>query len=399
MNIAIITPGFLPVPAVHGGAIETLITNLIDQNEELGINKFDIYTIATDNLTNIKYKHTNVIQVPVSKLAKIRRRVQYIFAKVLLRKNEYHIVFGDILINKYLKSGYDLVIIENNMTLYADIYKRTNYKNNLIFHLHNDIGSNSKPEHLVKLIANTAVKIITVSDYLKDRVNSVYVNNITNVLYNSIDLKLYDLNRLTKTEVLKRKYNINSKDKIIMYSGRISADKGVKELILAFKKIEYINNAKIMIVGSPWSTLKTSDSYLDEIKTLSSSLINRIIFTGYIHPEYMPEVYALADVVVIPSLVQEAFCMVGLEAMAMKVPLIATNSGGLLEVVDKECAVIVEKQENIVENLAKAMELLLMNDELRVKMGNSGYDRVNTLEKFNKENYYQEFLRIISNSN
>ena len=63
---------------------------------------------------------------------------------------------------------------------------------------------------------------------------------------------------------------------------------------------------------------------------------------------------ALADVLVIPTLCQEAFGMVALEGMVMRVPIISTKSGGLVEVLNADTAILIDR-ENIIDELECAM--------------------------------------------
>ncbi|WP_214756199.1 glycosyltransferase family 4 protein [Exiguobacterium sp. s157] len=396
MKIGIITPGFLPVPAVKGGAIEMLITNMIEQNEKSGINKIDVYTISSPELNNCNFKHTSIIQIPVSRFHKMVRRIKHHYLKVVKKTQEYHIVFGDILIKDYLKDDYDYLLIENNMTLYKDIFQKTNYKDNLIFHLHNDIGSNSKPEYLAEFIGDTAFHTLTVSEYLKKRFKETSKSDNVSTFYNCVNIQKFNRKGLKNTSQLKKKYSINDNDIIFMYSGRIVKEKGIKELIIAFKEIQNHKNVKLMIVGTPWSSVKKRDPYFEELISLCAPLNDKVFFTGYIDAGRMPEIYGLADVVVIPSLCEEAFCVVALESMAMQIPLITTNSGGLMEVVDTNCAIIVEKEKNLIEALKKSMITFVKNKELRNEMGLNGYNRVNSIKEFDSNFYYSQFLNALS---
>ena len=396
MRIAIITPGFLPVPAVDGGAIETLITYILEGNDKNSNNTIDLFTIESEKLSYISYKNTNIIQVKVRKYDKVVARIRYLINKFCFGKKEYHIAFGKRLINKYLKEEYDYVIIENNMPLYKDIYNNTKYKENLIFHLHNDIGSNSKPKHLCRLINNTAVCVLVVSDYIKNRFDNCCNDKKSKVLYNCLNLKMFNKRNLKKSIILKRKYNIQDNDIVFMYSGRITEEKGIKELILAFMRIEKNKNAKLIVVGNSWFSNTKEDFFTIELNKLTEEINDRIIFTGYIPFDEMHEVYGIADVVVIPSKCEEAFCMVGLEAMAMELPIIATNSGGLQEIIDDKCAIILNKEQNLIDQLIIAMNELIHDENKRIDMGKSGYSKVNKYNKFDKNNYYREFFNILN---
>lgn len=84
--------------------------------------------------------------------------------------------------------------------------------------------------------------------------------------------------------------------------------------------------------------------------------------------------------------------MVAIEGMASGLPLVVTNSGGLVDYVDSKCAVIVDKTNNVAENLAKSISTLLEDFVLRKNMGAYGRERA---KLFSQENYYQNFIKAI----
>ena len=81
----------------------------------------------------------------------------------------------------------------------------------------------------------------------------------------------------------------------------------------------------------------------------------------------------------------------------MKVPIIATNSGGLVEVLSNKTAIIVDKQKNVVENLYNAMNDMFINDKKRESFVKEAYTEVTMREEYDKINYYNEFSKRIKN--
>ena len=167
------------------------------------------------------------------------------------------------------------------------------------------------------------------------------------------------------------------------------------ELIRAFKKVlAKVPNAKLMVVGSRWYNQIDKDEYFNSLIEESEEIKDKIIFTGYIYPEDMPEIYGLADVLVIPTLCQEAFGMVALEGMVMKIPIVATYSGGMTEVLEG-VAYLVKKDELLVENLSNGMVEYYKNVDQRNKITEKAYRKVTATREFNKNNYYSEFIQKI----
>lgn len=182
----------------------------------------------------------------------------------------------------------------------------------------------SKPEYLCRFIADKAETILPVSKYIENHFNSVAPNEKMKVLYNCIDLNVFNVNRKYNTEELKNEYGLNSDDFVYLYTGRVCPEKGILELVRAFKRIAKENkNAKLVVVGSRWYNLIAKDEYFKKLIEESRGYEDRIVFTGYVFPEDMPAIYTLGDVLVIPSMWEEPFGVVALEGMAMKVPIIA----------------------------------------------------------------------------
>lgn len=127
----------------------------------------------------------------------------------------------------------------------------------------------------------------------------------------------------------------------------------------------------------------------DKVKQLGLS--NHIIFTGF----YPDLIYLLSniEIVVIPSL-YEAPSAVALEAMAMKRPVVASNVGGIPEVViDGKTGFLVEPKNP--EAIAEKAIFLLKNPKKAKEMGEKGYQRVK--ENFTQEKLAREYEKVYDN--
>ncbi len=356
----------------------------------------DIYTIESSKLDALTYKNAEIIQIHISKWNYFFCKARNGFLKLFRRK--YRFIPYNRALLKAFRDDYDVILIENNMQVYEDIYKHAkNGTDHMIYHMHNDIDGTTKPEYLCEFIGKTACLILPVSKYIKGRFCQAAPNDKTEVLYNCVDTHFFDLNAVKDTEKLKEKYKIKENDFVFLFAGSVYPGKGVLELLRAFKKMrEKYDNVKLMIVGSRWYNLIARDSYFDVLQKEALECKDDIIFTGYLYAEAMPSIYALAEVMVIPSILEEAFPLVALEAMAMKKAIVATNSGGVVEsLIADKVALIVDKSTDVVEGLYEAMEKLYLNQELRERLKENAYREVHTNPCYDIDLYYDNFRKLL----
>ena len=119
---------------------------------------------------------------------------------------------------------------------------------------------------------------------------------------------------------------IRSKDKIVLFLGRITMQKGPEYFIAAAKKVlEKVPEAKFIIAGS-------GDMELRMIELAAELGIgHRVLFTGFLRGKDVERAYQMADCYVMPS-VSEPFGLAPLEAMRQDVPVIISKQSGVSEV-------------------------------------------------------------------
>ncbi|MCD7940671.1 MAG: glycosyltransferase [Bacteroides intestinalis] len=124
---------------------------------------------------------------------------------------------------------------------------------------------------------------------------------------------------------LRKKYGFNDNDKIVLFAGRIDSVKGFAELIEAIKLVQReIPNTKLVIAGSGNYTLALS---------AIAPCWSGFVFTGFLSKEQLYDLYAIADIGVVPSK-HEEFGYVAVEMMMHRLPVIVNNTTGLKEIVE-----------------------------------------------------------------
>ena len=158
------------------------------------------------------------------------------------------------------------------------------------------------------------------------------------VIPNAIDASKYEVN--VDRGAVKRRFGINPHEKIILFIGRLVPQKGVEYLIRATPKIiEQHPESRIVIVGDGWIK--------DQLWSLAASIgcRHKITFLGFVSDQDLIELTLSSDVLVVPS-IYEPFGIVALEGMAAGIPVVASDVGGLAEIVEHDKTGFLAYREN-----------------------------------------------------
>ncbi|WP_040641156.1 glycosyltransferase family 4 protein [Halopseudomonas pelagia] len=209
-----------------------------------------------------------------------------------------------------------------------------------------------------------------------------------------VDLKRFNPARFTGGENLKLKEELQlpADSHILLYVGRLTADKGIVELLQAFAKVLADNADAYLILLGP------SEMDVDALlSSLPAVVSQRVVMPGFSNE---PERFmAIADVLVLPSY-REGFGTVVIEAAAMGVPAIGTDIYGLSDaIVNGQTGLLVPVK--TVDELAQAISLLLKDEPLRSTFSRNGRQRVESEfadEQFNQLiiNEYERLLELCS---
>lgn len=160
---------------------------------------------------------------------------------------------------------------------------------------------------------------------------------------------------------------------------------GIEYLIQAFAKVCSNNTAmplKLMLVGKG----SCENEYKALVKKLG--IEQNVLFTGYVNHTEIAKYYNNLDIFVVPS-IRESFGVSALEASACELPVIASNTGGLPEVVvDKDTGFWVPSGDT--DALANTMEKLIVDENLRLSLGKNGRQFV--VEKYSWANSVEEMI-------
>ncbi len=221
---------------------------------------------------------------------------------------------------------------------------------------------------LEKLATRFTDKIITltksgIEPYLKLGIGE---QSQFDYIYNGIDIKTLEKRKVNRVQK-RQEIGVENDCFLVVTAGRLVPVKGHAYLISALTQIvTEIPNIKLVFLGDG----ELKDALLEQAKALG--LESHVLFLGMRND--VPEVVSCSDLFVLPS-INEGFGVVLLEAMAMKCPIVATNVGGVPEVVlDGETGILVPPRDPA--QLANGIVKFLRDQSLAKQMSENGYQRL-----------------------
>ncbi|MFH0971481.1 MAG: glycosyltransferase family 4 protein [Candidatus Micrarchaeota archaeon] len=275
----------------------------------------------------------------------------------------YNFLVAKLVQLKNKRAKYDLIHSHDWITAKAGMDASRRINKPLVFTFHSteyDRTANLSPFDWIVAIekeaAHRANHVIAVSNMTKNQVVQRFQisPDKVSVVYNGIDLSKY------RASVKKEQFGIN--EKVVLFHGRLSIQKGPDFFLKAAAKVlQKEKNVKFIISGK--------GDMLPQLITeaINLGIIDKVMFTGYIEEEKLPYLYAIADAYVLPS-VSEPFGLTVLEAMANGIPVIVSKSTGISEVVN-HCLRVDFWDTN---EMANKILAVLRYAELKEMLGNGG---------------------------
>ena len=165
-----------------------------------------------------------------------------------------------------------------------------------------------------------AMRVIAVSHLTKNIVTQNYgiEPDKVEVIYNAIDINGNGPDDSTR-------YDIKKDEKIVLFLGRITMQKGPEYFLAAAKKVlEVMSNVKFVMAGSGDRIRRTIEM------AAAMGIGHKVLFTGFLRGADVERVFKMADLYVMPS-VSEPFGIAPLEAMSHDVPVIVSKQSGVSE--------------------------------------------------------------------
>ena len=367
-------------PPPYGGVprhIEYLTSHLIEKG-------WKVHIIAWGNHENINIKGMKIYDwnryVKHARSIKNLIKFRFLFLKLFyMYPEDWHRYINIIeLGKKIIKKNNISVISAYNLHSYAPAGAVLSHLLNIPLFVTNFGEIYSFPKffndnrRITKLVIDKSYRLLAMSDHCADSYNLLDFHPKVEVIRYGVDLNIFENNSLNKKKISK-KFPIKNDNIIVLYLGRITKEMGLNTIIKSVPMVlSKCKSIKFIIAGE-------RGDLEEAVISLKNRYAGNVFLEFSIPFEELVLFYNAADIVIAPTQGDRACgSLAAIEAMALGKPVIASNVGGIPEiVVNNETGILVEPGNP--DALSRAI-IKLVNDKSTMQhMGLKGRRRVERL--------------------
>lgn len=352
LRIAIITPGTFPIPSPFSSSVETVV----------------------DRYTNALKKEIDffILGKKTKDLPNVERRGALQYVRVPYKTPEGYI---KKIVNELSHVDVDIIHVENRPK-FLPLLQKTFPRIPLLLSLHSTkfiSDSHIATEELMHSLS-IADNIMVNSQFLKDVIveKSVCCAEKISVNHLGVDTNQFKSkwsDRQMYIGDLKKQLGIESTN-VLLFVGRLKKMKGVHLLLKAFPAIlAQEPDTQLIIVGNASYRSSQQTQYTKLLHQKAAAISQQVRFVPFVAHDQIQNWYTCADISLVPSIGREAFGLVNVEAMATGVPVIASNIGGISEIIRHGQTGFLVNPSAIETEMTKYVLRLLKNQELLKQMG------------------------------
>jgi glycosyltransferase involved in cell wall biosynthesis len=382
IRVLMIVPSYDPIV----GGTETAVKNLVNELNKNNV-KVDVMTFNMDSKWNTKwqweinqFKLFKLYRVPAVNIFTVN-----LFDKTINITNLFFrvSVIPNLNFRKLLKE-YDILHFHDDVDLTFPLFSFF-FKKPKVFQFHTlqETFNYYKKNLICKYILKRCADIfLCASEDSNMLLNKLKIGNVK-ILPNGVDITKFN----SKLQVDNHNnLNIN-KDNLILFVGRFERRKGIHVLL---ESLDLLKDSVTLVIIGP----NKDDEYAKEVFLSINKQKNggkhKILYLGALEPDEIIKWLHRSLIFVCPSL-SEPFGIVNIEAMACGIPVIASDTGGIKDIIDNRKDGILVPTNNP-EKLAEAIQYLLENEDIRVKLGINGKKKVE--KEFSLDYVTKQLIKI-----
>ena len=257
----------------------------------------------------------------------------------------------------------DIVHIHNRPQYIVWLKKYLSYHPRFILHEHNLQCADWIPEKKARQYLELADALVGVSQFTVDTIvkKFPFMKNKAYAVTNAVNAESFiPVATAAEKAAARTRFSLPSDKQVILYTGAMRACKGVHTLLTAF--IELLSRRQdtvLVLAGENAENNRDEDGFYRSLRDQARPFAEHIRFLGFVGYAEMPLLYQSADIYCALPEWEEPLGLVFLEAQACGLPVVATRSGGVPEVVrDGETGFLLSTPVSVSEWLSKMTNLL-----------------------------------------
>jgi len=373
MRIAMVCTEKLPVPPVRGGAIQTYIDGVLpylcERHAVTVIGRTDPSLPEEEEVGAVRYVRIPADGGPES--------------------------YADRVAAYLATQRWDLVEIFNRPGFVERIARSTPGAR-LVLSVHNAMFAAhrlnpGRARRILKMLDG----IVCISEFIRRSILRLYPEYAAKLhtIRSGVDLERFRPGPRPETERLRAELGLGGRP-VLLSVGRLSAKKGIHLVLDAMERVHLTHPEAVLLqVGSRWYGRNDEDEYVRAVQQQAERLGDAVRMLGYVPYSEVDAYFGLASVFVCASQWEEPLARVHYEAMAAGLPIITTDRGGNAEVVEEGRNGLIVRPHHRVEGFAAAMQALLDDDALRLRLGRAG--RAMAEEQYGWERVAGELMQVL----
>jgi len=375
LRILVIAPEQLPIPPIKGGSVETNTYNLFSR------------MARTEKVVIISRTHPSLPQTSITMGGKLKIvRIPFGTKVDYLREA----------IRRVRGQKFDIIQIENRPVFVPPV-RRAFPRTPIVLSLHSLTFMSHLSKERAAFILRRVDRVTSVVPFVTRTMQKWYprfARKFATAMLGVDTDKFRPWPQASKIS-LRQRWGVAGTFNVL-FIGRIIRRKGLHTLVKAVSILKKRHPAIALVaVGASWPGVKKETEYMRGVRLLSRRLGVPIRFTGYIPPAFIHQMYHLGDVFVCPTQFREGFATVNSEAMASGIPVIASDRGGIHEVVQHGRSGLLIPQYASPQAFARAIEAVMNSPALARKLADGG--RKQAEDKLSWENTVRK-LKIVYRS-
>ena len=363
-----------PVPPIRGGGPQIILYNTCLHITDPRVDWF-ILSNWEPGLDRVDYDHKRIIAIKATWLDKLILKIvnllPYRIKKSIFSEigDQERLLLNIKILRKLMFKKTDIIVVHESYPMTYLVHLIFPHKK-IISCMHNSKVHLDFDETMWnRLVRASTAGIVMASKSALDGVKKTFPHQParTWVIYNGIDITKFNISQRTQFRKNARQSFVISEDEFVyIYCGRIAAVKNLENLIGSFLILAEKNyKVKLFLVGSAQKDDFGDVAYEKKLHAMVPSKIRPSVqFIGFYPQEQLPEIYSIADCAVLATTTMlETVTLFLLEALACGIPVVATDVGGIPEVIRNGQEGIIIRRDYSQTNLMAAMEQMVLHKD------------------------------------